>query len=140
MTDYITEEPVEGMLELPDCAPTKVLPKDLSDAIGGKNVQKHYASTLVGIDKDESIPNGLFDTELSNLPQTKTDFFSKVIGLLRENDVCDKIGIQFLSKVYSEACSIKDGEFGKELCKEIRSSKSAVAKLAILYEKENNKI
>jgi hypothetical protein len=39
MISEMSEMPVVGMLELPDCAPTKVLPQDLDDVIAGKEVQ-----------------------------------------------------------------------------------------------------
>ncbi len=53
MIDNI-EMPPEAALELPDCAPTKVLPDDLSKAIKGIEVQKHYASDLFSIKENEN--------------------------------------------------------------------------------------
>ncbi|MEI6187856.1 MAG: hypothetical protein WCP46_05075 [Alphaproteobacteria bacterium] len=140
MMNEMTEMPVEGLLELPDCAPTKVLPQDLGNAITGKDTQKYYASTLLGIKGNEITAPELFAKESNNeiLP-IKAEFVRKVIGLLSENDVCDKIGIKFLAKAYADACSVENNEFWTELCKEIKKSKSAVAKLAILYEGANKR-
>jgi hypothetical protein len=39
MINEMTEMPVEGLLELPDCAPIKVLPQDLGNPIIGKEIQ-----------------------------------------------------------------------------------------------------
>ena len=135
MINEMTEMPVEGLLELPDCAPTKVLPQDLGNAIIGKEIQKHYASTLLEIKDNEVIVPELFAKESNNeILLMKAEFVRKVIGLLSENDVCDKIGIKFIARAYADACSIDNNEFWTELCKEIKKSKSAVAKLAILYD------
>ncbi len=51
------EMPPEAALDLPDCAPTKVLPQDLSKVIKGLEVQRYYASDLFDVKEDEIIPN-----------------------------------------------------------------------------------
>ena len=66
MINEMTEMPVEGLLELSDCAPTKVLPQDLGNAIIGKEIQKHYASTLLDIKDNEVIVPELFAKESNN--------------------------------------------------------------------------
>ena len=130
--DPLAHEPNEGMIELPDCAPSKISPRDLSDAIDGKYVSKYYASELLSIKPDELMPMALLSNDLHTESSTiNKEFIAKVLGLLKENDVCDKVGIQFLSKVYSNFCNhtiiYKD-----ELCTILKHSKTAVFKLALL--------
>lgn len=127
------EMPPEAVLDLPDCAPTKVLPQDLNKAINGIEVQKYYASDLLGIKENEVIPYESFSQINSPNPSNESEFISKVTGLLVENDVCDKVGIKFIAQVYTAACSKDANEFGQSICNKIKQSKSAVAKLATLY-------
>ena len=135
MQNDVTEMPAEGLLELPDCAPTKVLPSDLTDAIAGKEVPKYYASALFNIREDDPLPPEFFTTNSSTLP-INLEFVQKIIGLLSENDACDKIGIKFIAKVYNAACSNEANEFIGNVCKDIKASKSAMAKFAIIYGNE----
>jgi len=131
----MSEMPTEAVLELPDCAPTKVLPLDLRNAIAGKEVQKHYASELLGIRQDELIPTSFF-TESNYISPVNAELFSKITFLLSENDVCDKVGIQLISKVYNIGCFNEGNELGQNICNDIKQSKTAVAKLAILFANE----
>ena len=122
MIDHIQDNN-EGLIELPDCAPSKILPYDLGDAIDGKPIQKYYASSLFSIKQGDLIPENLDNEE----------FMYKVVGLLKENDVCDKEGIKFLSRV-DKQCTTSVQNAGI-LCNLLHSSKAAVLKLAQLYRK-----
>lgn len=130
MTNDIIDTPPDAVLELPDCAPTKVMPQELEKAILGKDVNRYYASSLLSIKEDEAVPNELFQHD--NF-QMNSEFTNKIIGLLSENDICDKIGVKFIARVYDAACSNDGNQFSKNICYEIKQSKTAVAKLAILY-------
>lgn len=69
-------------MELPDCAPTKVLPQDLSKVINGIEIQKHYASDLFDVKEDEIIPYELFQRTNPSDVLIDSGFITKIIGLL----------------------------------------------------------
>ena len=123
-----TEIPLEGALELPNCAPTVVNPEDLGDAIAGHVVQKYYPSALLKIE-EHPIPNDLFEKGL-NLEVAIAMNMSH--ALIQANDVCDQEGIKYIAKIYTKACSIDD-VFSQYICTTIRESESDFAKLVVRY-------
>ena len=125
----ITEDFLEGALKLSECPPTRVSPEYLGAAINGYDVPKDYASTVLGI-KSDYVPDYLFE---QGLTMELAKAMSRSTHLIEANDVCDRVGIEYLARVYIQACAATSNEFGRYLCADITQSPSGVAELARRY-------
>ena len=71
-----------------------------------KNMEKLYASQLVGIVPDTKLPLSIFiNNPLSAEEQKEMDaFHQNVIALIVSNDICDKVGINYLAQFVRLGC------------------------------------
>ena len=111
MVDYSDNEldsKIEGMLAL-DCHPTHFnLTADFDKIVGKSseekealNLQRYYASELIGIEPDENPPYNILDKIDSDRTPNEViqfiDFGTKISSLLNDDDICDKEGIKFIA-------------------------------------------
>jgi hypothetical protein len=100
------------------CPPSYMHPKDLSEATHNAKIgkdsealKKYYASETINIDGNTTIPFSILEKinpDASNLLRGElekyTSFLGSVFGLIELNDVCDKVGIEYLATFFAHYC------------------------------------
>lgn len=118
-SDFNTEQ-VEGMIHqdlLPECPPTKFNPMNLEEARRHPDtVQRYYVSQLMDLDPSENPPFELLlskDGENDTTTSELISHFSKeekeklakmadiVNRLLLGRDICDKVGVLYVAKIFA---------------------------------------
>ena len=115
---------VEGMIHqdlLPDCQPTRFDPTNLDIARRSPDAApKYYASQLIGIDPEENPPlelllksdddagkstSKLIDQLTSEQMKQLARMSHNAHSLIEAGDVCDKIGMLYIAKIFAFAQS-----------------------------------